>query len=264
MDRHTRSAPPAENSASPNARLDEPSRSLEEDNGSPITRLGEPSRSPEEDTGSLSASLDEACRSPEEDSSFQSARLHESSRSTNRRIHGYPPVADGHSRVLILGSMPSVRSLETGFYYGHKQNAFWRILSDTFSEPLPATVDEKISLLLRNRVALWDVIESCERDGSLDSAIRGATVNDFQPFFESHPGIRAVLINGGTAYSLFPARLADKREILRLPSTSPAYTLPYDQKLATWKNALERFLPLHPNKARDTELDSFSTSLYDQ
>ena len=163
-----------------------------------------------------------------------------------RRIHGYPPVADEHSRVLILGSMPSVRSLETGFYYGHKQNAFWRILSDVFSEPLPATIDEKISLLLRNGVALWDVIASCERDGSLDSAIRGAVVNDFQPFFESHPGIRAVLVNGGTAYSLFPAHLAGNREVLRLPSTSPAYTLPYAQKLAAWKDALNRLLPIPP------------------
>ena len=159
------------------------------------------------------------------------------------RIYGYPPVADGNSRVLILGSMPSVRSLETGFYYGHRQNAFWRILSDVFLCPLPATVAQKTALLLENRVALWDVIASCEREGSLDSAIRGAIVNDFQPFFESHPQIRAVLLNGGTAYSRFPARIAGRREVLRLPSTSPAYTLPYDQKLAAWRDALKRFLP---------------------
>lgn len=163
------------------------------------------------------------------------------------RIYGYPPVADEKSRVLILGSMPSVRSLETGFYYGHRQNAFWKILSDVFSRPLPATIEEKKRLLLENRVALWDVIASCERDGSLDSAIRGAAVNNFEPFFKAHPLIRAVLINGGTAYSLFPAYLAGEREILRLPSTSPAYTAPYDRKLAAWRDALERFLELLPN-----------------
>ena len=160
------------------------------------------------------------------------------------RIYGYPPVVDENSRVLILGSMPSVRSLETGFYYGHPQNAFWRILADVFSSPVPKSVPEKNALLLTHSVALWDVVASCEREGSLDSAIRKQEINDFAPFFRAHPGIRAVLVNGGMAFRLFPTRLAGGRDILRLPSTSPAYTLSYGKKLEAWKGALSQYLKL--------------------
>ena len=160
----------------------------------------------------------------------------------NGRIYGYPPVADEHSRVLVLGSMPSVRSLEVGFYYGHPQNAFWRIMADVFKAERPKTIEDKKNLLLSNRVALWDVIASCEREGSLDSAIKSETVNDFAPFFVAHPNIRAVLINGGTAYKLFPYSLAGDRPVLKLPSTSPAYTLSYEKKLNAWRDALTLYL----------------------
>ena len=160
------------------------------------------------------------------------------------RIYGYPPVADENSRVLILGSMPSVRSLETGFYYGYPQNAFWRILADVFSSPVPKSVPEKKALLLGHGAALWDVVASCEREGSLDSAIRRQEINDFEPFFRAHPGIRAVLVNGGAAYRLFPAKLAGSRDVLRLPSTSPAYTLSYAGKFEAWNAALRKYLNL--------------------
>ena len=158
------------------------------------------------------------------------------------RIYGFPPVADANSRVLILGSMPSVKSLEDGFYYGHPRNAFWHVLADVFEEPLPADIPAKKRLLLRHGLALWDVIASCERDGSLDSAIRRDALNDFHAFFADHPGVRAVLVNGGLAAQKFKPALAEGRPILRLPSTSPAYTLSYDKKRAAWRSALMQIL----------------------
>ncbi len=158
------------------------------------------------------------------------------------RIYGFPPVADANSRVLILGSMPSVKSLEDGFYYGHPRNAFWHVLSDVFTEPLPVDIPAKKHLLLRHGIALWDVIASCERNGSLDSAIRRDEPNDFSAFFAEHPGIRAVLVNGGLAAQKFKPALAEGRPIVRLPSTSPAYTLSYDKKRAAWRSALMQFL----------------------
>ncbi len=97
-------------------------------------------------------------------------------------------------------------------------------------------------MLLRHGLALWDVIASCERDGSLDSAIRREELNDFAAFFASHPNIRAVLVNGGLAAQKFKPALAEGRPIVRLPSTSPAYTLPYDEKRAAWRSALMQFL----------------------
>ena len=163
--------------------------------------------------------------------------------SAENRIAAFPPVAGPYARILVLGSMPSVASLQQGFYYGHPRNAFWRILADVFGEPLPRTIDEKRRLLIENRVALWDVLASCEREGSLDSAIREPALNDFAGLFESCPSIERILLNGGTAYRLFVKAGADQaggRECLQMPSTSPAYTLPYERKLALWRQALVR------------------------
>ena len=93
------------------------------------------------------------------------------------RITAFPPVAPPGARVLILGSMPSVESLNQGFYYAHPRNAFWRILADVYGEPLPVDIPGKVALLTRHDIALWDVLQSCERQGSLDSAIRQPTPN---------------------------------------------------------------------------------------
>ncbi len=166
------------------------------------------------------------------------------------RITAFPPVAPPGARLLILGSMPSVESLKMGFYYAHPRNAFWRILPEVFDEPAPQSVPEKIALLERHGLALWDVLESCEREGSLDSAIRKARANDFGALFERCPGIGLILFNGGTAERLFmkvgKAWLCG-RHCMRLPSTSPAYTLTYERKLALWREALSE-----PNGASDT------------
>ena len=157
------------------------------------------------------------------------------------RIVAFPPVCGPDARILILGSMPSVASLEAGFYYGHPRNAFWRILSEAFDAPLPATIDEKTALILEHRLALWDSLTACEREGSLDSAIRKPELNDFGALFARCPGIRRVLFNGGTAHRLFMRTgepFLEGREWRIMPSTSPAYTLSYERKLAQWRQAL--------------------------
>ena len=157
------------------------------------------------------------------------------------RIESYAPVADGNCRTLIVGTAPSVESLRAGFFYGHPRNAFWRILAEVFGGEIPGTIGDKKALLLNNRIALWDVCRSCLREGSLDGNIRSVEPNDFAGLFEQYPGIRRVLFNGGTAEALFfrlcGGALGD-RPWARLPSTSPAYTLPYAQKLERWRKEL--------------------------
>lgn len=158
------------------------------------------------------------------------------------RIVAFPPVAPPEARLLILGSMPSVESLNQGFYYAHPRNAFWRILAEVFAEPFPRDIPERIALLERHNLALWDALHSCEREGSLDSAIREPAPNDFSALFERCPGIGRILFNGGTAERMF-RRYCDRwlqgRAWARMPSTSPAYTLSYERKLAQWREALK-------------------------
>lgn len=160
----------------------------------------------------------------------------------DERIKGYPPVIGNNAQVLIVGSMPSVESLKNGFYYAHPRNAFWRILSGVLNRPLPASIDEKIRLIKENRIILWDVYAACERKGSLDSAIKNGEINDFRALIRENPTLKAVLANGGEAFRKFPKSEAEGLEILPLPSTSPAYTMPFEEKLLLWKSALNRFL----------------------
>ncbi len=137
------------------------------------------------------------------------------------RIEGFPPVFDGNSRVLILGSFPSVKSRREGFYYGNPQNRFWRTVCAFFGEEPPASVAEKRAFLLRRGVALWDVVSSCEIVGSADASIREEQLADVPSLLTG--GICAVLCNGATAYSLFCAHFPDFAPMAeRLPSTSPA------------------------------------------
>lgn len=157
------------------------------------------------------------------------------------RIFGFEPVARSDARILVLGSMPSVESLRQSFYYAHPRNAFWRIAAEVFGTSMPENIAEKRALLMENGVALWDVLKSCERRGSLDGAIRQPEVNDFSRLFEDCPQIERILFNGGTAARLF-ARYAGEylrgRQLFQMPSTSPAHTIPYERKLAQWRQAL--------------------------
>ena len=137
-------------------------------------------------------------------------------------LHPIPPVYDENSRVLILGSFPSVASREAAFFYGHAQNRFWRVLGAVFGENVPADVDGKRAFLIAHNVALWDVIAECEVTGSADASIRGAVANDLSPIFEAAQ-IGRVFTNGQTAHRLYARFLAPRfGEDVCLPSTSPA------------------------------------------
>ncbi|MBQ2989320.1 MAG: DNA-deoxyinosine glycosylase [Clostridia bacterium] len=133
--------------------------------------------------------------------------------------HPFDPVYDENSKILILGSFPSVRSRADNFYYGHPQNRFWKLLAKLYGAPTPQTVEEKRAFLLRNGIALWDVIASCEIENSSDQSIRNAVVNDLSKIFEK-ADIRAVFVNGKAAFRLY--RKYHEREAVCLPSTSPA------------------------------------------
>lgn len=152
----------------------------------------------------------------------------------------FEPIYTPQARILIVGSMPSVKSLEQAQYYAHPRNAFWRILFDIFSEPLTLDYERKKALIRGHGLALWDAAAICEREGSLDSDMHDVVYNDFSTLYEVCTDIRTVLCNGATAHSLFlKSGYAGERRVVRMPSTSPAYTLPYEKKLALWKKELE-------------------------
>ena len=139
------------------------------------------------------------------------------------QVHPFPSLFDEHSRVLILGSFPSVKSREGQFFYHHPQNRFWRVTAALFGVPVPQTIEEKSAMLHANHVALWDVIASCDIAGSSDSSIRNVVPNDLRPILDAAP-IQAIFCNGTTAWNYY-ARYT--RQILgmeaeKLPSTSPA------------------------------------------
>ncbi len=140
-----------------------------------------------------------------------------------RVLHSIDPVFDEHCRVLILGSFPSVRSREVGFYYGHPQNRFWNTLFHIFGGERPRSIEEKRAFLLANGIALWDVIASCEISGSSDASIKGAVPNDLSALLARAP-IERIFTNGGTAHKLYQTYLFSQTGIpdIPLPSTSPA------------------------------------------
>ena len=161
------------------------------------------------------------------------------------RLRSFPPVADpATAHTLILGSMPGVASLAAGRYYAHPRNQFWPIMGALFGAGPELPYEARLQALMRAGIALWDVLESCQRPGSLDADIdlRSAQANDFVEFFAAHPGIRRVAFNGGTAERLFRRDIVPQLrplELIRLPSTSPAHAgLPAERKLAAWQAAL--------------------------
>lgn len=138
-------------------------------------------------------------------------------------VHNIKPVYNENSKILILGSFPSVKSREQQFFYGHKQNRFWKVLAAVMEDVLPETIEEKKAFLLRHHIAVWDVIESCSITGSSDSSIRDVVVNDLSGILET-ADISRIYANGGKSYELYLKYTypITKREIIKLPSTSPA------------------------------------------
>lgn len=137
--------------------------------------------------------------------------------------HPFPPLYNKDSKILILGSFPSVKSREQMFFYGHPQNRFWKVVSSVFERDEPETIEEKKQLLYENGVALWDVIASCEIAGSSDSSIKNVKVNDISKILEESD-IRQIFVNGKTAEKYFKkyTQAQINREAVCLPSTSPA------------------------------------------
>lgn len=154
----------------------------------------------------------------------------------SQRKVGFEPVFDEHSRVLILGSFPSVKSRQMDFYYGNKQNRFWRMICGYFHEPIPESVDGKREFLLRNHVALWDVVTSCEIEGSADASVKNAEIADLQRVL-NHANIEKILLNGTLSYELFVKNYPDLPvPYQKMSSTSPANPR-YQEQL--WKEALD-------------------------
>ena len=156
-------------------------------------------------------------------------------------IYGFPPIVDEQCRVLVLGSMPSVGSLERQQYYGHKQNYFWPMLFSLLEEPYSDDYSKKKDLLLRHHIALWDVLASCEREGSLDSNITDEVPNPIGQLLTDYPSIRYILFNGGKAYQSFKKYFPDLLEQIawqQMPSTSPAHTMKREEKRNRWQMIL--------------------------
>ncbi len=164
---------------------------------------------------------------------------------TGARIHCFLPVADpATARVLVLGSMPGVASLAAGQYYAHPRNQFWPIMGALFGADPALPYERRLTLLTQAGIALWDVLASCERQGSLDAAIdaRTAQANDFAAFLDTHPLITRVCFNGALAATRFQRDVMPHVRALhmtRLPSTSPAHAgMSAADKLAAWRQAL--------------------------
>ena len=161
---------------------------------------------------------------------------------------GLPPIAGAEARALVLGSMPGEVSLAASQYYAHPQNAFWKVFDALLGAGPGLDYDDRVAILVRSGVAVWDVVRSCEREGSPDSAIvRGSVVvNDFGAFVAAHPQLRLVVCNGATARSFFLRYVAPHQgegvarlRVVQAPSTSPAHaSMPLRAKIAAWSEAL--------------------------
>ncbi len=155
-------------------------------------------------------------------------------------IHPFPPLFNNESRILILGSLPSVKSREQKFFYGHPQNRFWKMISEVFNEPCPQTIDEKKALVLKHNIAMWDAIYSCDIIGSSDSSIKNVVPTNLKPILENSK-IERVICNGKTSGKYYEQYQMKYTKIPHkiLPSTSPAnavYTL--EKLVNVWREKL--------------------------
>jgi hypoxanthine-DNA glycosylase len=157
------------------------------------------------------------------------------------KIQSFPPIVHPQTRVLILGTMPGAASLAKGEYYAHPQNQFWKIMFAIFAPgTTPETFTEKRTLIQNNQLGLWDVLQYCEREGSLDTNIKNPEENDLPGLLEQHPNIQKIIFNGQESHRLFHKKFGHLVRLEKhiLPSTSPAHTLKFELKLAAWQKAL--------------------------
>ncbi len=155
--------------------------------------------------------------------------------------HTFDPIYNEKSKILILGTFPSVKSREYGFYYGHPRNRFWKLLGSLMREPIPITIEDKKQFLLKNNIAIWDVVESCDIMGSSDSSIKNVVPTDINRILDIAP-IEKIYANGAKAHQLYEKYTLPviKREIIKLPSTSPANAMfSFERLVMEWEIILE-------------------------
>ena len=171
--------------------------------------------------------------------------------------YSFPPIVTPDARLLILGTLPGEESLRRQQYYGHPRNHFWPLISAIFGEAMPAEYAERVDLLKRHGCALWDVLESAERIGSSDAAIRNATANPFAAFLADYPNIRTIAFNGQKAGALFRGHVVKTGHVsepafamIDLPSSSPLYTKSLEEKLGIWRAKLAGSLAVQKRRAK--------------
>jgi len=157
-------------------------------------------------------------------------------------ISSFPPIVNSSTKTLILGTMPGATSLDKQEYYAHKQNHFWRIIHTIFNAlPVSEIFEEKVNVLQQNNIGLWDVLENCERKGSLDTNIKNKKENDFKTLFAKFPAIKTLIFNGKESHRYFMKKFGQLDGITYhvMPSTSPANTMSFENKLKSWSEALK-------------------------
>lgn len=157
-------------------------------------------------------------------------------------IYSFPHFIDSNTEVLILGTMPGTVSLAKQEYYANPRNHFWKIIYTFFDAlPIPENFEEKIKILQSNKIGLWDVLENCERKGSLDIHIKNQKENDFHDLLKKFPSINKIVFNGKQSHAFFYKKLGQMEGITYfvMPSTSPANTMPFENKLKIWSSCFE-------------------------
>ena len=163
--------------------------------------------------------------------------------SPGKLLHPFDPIIDENSRILVLGTFPSIKSFEKSFYYAHPQNQFWKILSEILHDKVPDTIEEKIEFLQRHGIALWDMVKGCKRENSLDSSLKDIEVNDIEAFLKKYPNIQALFFTGRKSQELFERNFSHL-DIPRyyLLSPSPAFRkATFEEKVRQW-SILKDFL----------------------
>ena len=175
-----------------------------------------------------------------------------------KEFHPFEPFIDENSRVLILGSFPSFASKKIGFYYGHRQNQFWKILSTLFGESEPKTLQEKKEFLKRHHIALWDMVSSCTRTNSLDSSLKNVQVNDIAALIENYPNIKAIFTTGRKSETLYKRHFSNIALPMHyLPSPSPANRgTNFDQKVDAYKIILDYIDEINEPSTKKRPIDN--------
>ena len=162
----------------------------------------------------------------------------------SNRISSFPPIISNDAKIFILGSVPGVKSLEMQEYYAHPQNKFWKIIFELFNENFSEDYLEKIKILKKNKIAVWDVIDSCERVGSLDTTIKNEESNDILQLLKKYQNLKTIFCNGGKSYQNLQKIVGKNFEIpiYLLPSTSPLHTISFEKKLDAWSKISDYLL----------------------